>query len=356
MNRLRTSALNAVVTTITFVIAVLLLTGPVFAHDPLHKDEAAQHIAHDNKPAIRSESAVDLAAVRALVITFRENGDDSSLDEAWQILAPAIETVPAHRDVLVTAAFVAQSRHEFGYALRLLEQALAVNRSNDEAWLLSASINLVRGNAEAAAAACGELRSVPLLVRITCNARVAVANGQYREPLTRLRRVLTVTDAEYVPAEMLAWSYSVAGDLAVGDGDAQAAEDLYGQSLALAERTQVRAALVDVHISEANYERAWQILNAEQQSLPLLVRRLIVARQLKIIHKLQPQLVRVQREFENWIGNEDWLHAREMARFYIDVVSQPDLARQLALINLETQREPEDLRLEERTRSRSTKS
>jgi len=58
----------------------------------------------------------------------------------------------------------------------------------------------------------------------------------------------------------------------------------------------------------------------------------------------------VQREFEAWISNEDWLHAREMTRFFVDVVDRPDLARRLALINIGLQREPEDLRLETRTR------
>jgi hypothetical protein len=51
-----------------------------------------------------------------------------------------------------------------------------------------------------------------------------------------------------------------------------------------------------------------------------------------------------------WIARDDWLHAREMARFYFDVVDRPELARHLASINVSLQREPEDLRLEERTR------
>ena len=52
-----------------------------------------------------------------------------------------------------------------------------------------------------------------------------------------------------------------------------------------------------------------------------------------------------------WIAAEDWLHAREMARFYLDVVERPALARQLAEVNIKLQREPEDIRLFERTRA-----
>ena len=65
-------------------------------------------------------------------------------------------------------------------------------------------------------------------------------------------------------------------------------------------------------------------------------------------------LLKVREEFTEWIADEDWLHAREMARFYIDVDDRPDLARRLALINLDLQREPEDERLERRTRPASS--
>ena len=50
---------------------------------------------------------------------------------------------------------------------------------------------------------------------------------------------------------------------------------LYQHSLALAERTQVRAALVDVLLSQADFENAWQALDDGSPPLPLLVRRLV---------------------------------------------------------------------------------
>ena len=131
-------------------------------------------------------------------------------------------------------------------------------------------------------------------------------------------------------------------------------ELLYARSNILAERAQVRAALVDVLLSEAEYEIAWQELEDSSLALPLLVRRLIVAKRLDRIHELQPMLSKVRQEFDVWIAKEDWLHAREMARFFIDVLDQPDLARRLALINIGLQQEPEDQRLERRTRPMAT--
>jgi hypothetical protein len=142
----------------------------------------------------------------------------------------------------------------------------------------------------------------------------------------------------------------VAGDLAVAGRKPAQAKALFEQSLQLAERTQVRSALVDVLLSESDFVAASRALDGGSLALPLLVRRLIVAKELDLLHDVLPMLSRVRQEFDVWVANEDWLHAREMARFYIDVMNDPERARRLALINFELQREPEDQRLEKRTR------
>ncbi len=202
--------------------------------------------------------------------------------------------------------------------------------------------------------ACRQLRNVPPVVLLTCKARVALATGNHQLAYVRLSGILNVADSQRLSPDVLAWSYSVAGDLAVAAGESQQAVGLYQHSLRLAERTQVRAALVDVLLSEAEYEIAWQALNDGSPALPLLVQRLIVAKHLGRIHELQQMLSKMQQEFQVWIANGDWLHAREMTRFFIEVVDRPELARRLALINISQQQEPEDLLLERHTQSSAT--
>ena len=235
--------------------------------------------------------------------------------------------------------------------MQLITMALAINDNNDGAWLLLASIQLVLGDANAAAVACGKLRNVPLLVLMTCQGRVALVSGKRKLAYERLSGVLDLADSLRLPSDVLAWSYSVAADLAVASGEPQQALELYQDSLEIAECTQVRAAMVDVLLKEARYENAWQALDAGAPALPLLVRRLISAKKLDRMDGLESILEKVQSEFAVWIADKDWLHAREMARFFIDVVDRPQLARRLALINVNLQREPEDLRLEARTRN-----
>ncbi len=334
-----------------FAMVVMSFGAPALAHDPLQHDRHIEKHQDDGplqRPA--AASTLDLAVARSLLISFRETGDDHNLDKAWLLLEPTIESGAASGETLVVAAFVAQSLHDFTAAEQLITRALEFNPGNDEAWLLLASIHLVRGESESAAAACARLRNVPPLVLLTCKARVALVRGEHALALPRLIGVLNIADTGQTPADLLAWSYSVAGDLAVAGGHPQQAEDLYRHSLALAERSQVRAALVDVLLTDGDNDGAWQALDAGAPSLPLLVRRFIAAKRLNRLHELEPEWAKVRQEFDAWIANEDWLHAREMTRFYIDVVDRPVVARRLALINIGLQREPEDLRLELRTR------
>ena len=335
-------------------LAAILASVPAMGHDPLQDDHDLEHGLRHHDHDIASPARANLSDVRALVVSFRETGDDRHLDAAWTLLKPALGSAAPDPETLITASFVAQSRHEFEYAVKLIKEALAIKENNDEGWLLLASIQLVLGETEAAASACRRLRDVPPLVLLTCKARVAVATGDHQIALVRLNRILDVADLQRLPPHVLAWSYSVAGDLAVAAGESQLAMELYQHSLRLAERTQVRAAFVDVLLNEDRFEEAWRTLDAGAPALPLLIRRLIVARQLDRMDELESVLARVQSEFGVWIANEDWLHAREMTRFFVDVVDQPDLARRLALINVGLQREPEDLRLEKRTRQLST--
>lgn len=241
---------------------------------------------------------------------------------------------------LVASARVAQARHDFDRALDDIEQALTLDPNNDQAWLLAASIHLVRGDSDAAQAACRELRRVPAIAAITCAARVAINRGESDRVLPSLEAILRTIDLQSTDAVWAAWAYSVAGDAARTMNPGAAAKH-YEQSLSLLPNTQVRAALVDVLIEGDRLEAAIRILDAGRDALPLRIRRLIVDKR----RGRQPNPATISKltyQFEHWISHEDWTHAREMTRFYLDVVERPVLARRLAEINLAIQQEPED--------------
>ena len=247
---------------------------------------------------------------------------------------------------LIAAARLSQSRHDFATALNQLDRVKAMAGDLDEALLLEAAIHLVLGDPDAAGAACRRLRNVPALVVITCNARVAVALGDARRALATLKVALAQVDLRSADKAWVAWATSVAGD-AAKTIDTVTAVGHYRRSLTLQDNPQVRAALADVLIERRRFDEADVAMSAGKDSLALQIRRLIVATHLDDAPP-RDRIESLDARFQHWIDHEDWTHVREMARFYLDIVERPDLAKSLAKINLGIQREPEDLLLARR--------
>ena len=323
--------LDAVCTLLTMV--ALLACLPAAAHD-VHGHESTRRATALTDPYSSDD-------IHTLIRAFRRTGDDRHLDAAWSRLQPLIAHNMPDVSVLIDAATVAQSRHDFEHALALIDRALAIRPGFDQAWLLRASIQLVRGDAEQAESACRRLRSVPAFIALTCHSRVRIARGEHAHASKMLMAMLTTVDRASANPEALAWALSVAGDAAVA-GDPELAIACFEQSLELVESVQVRAALVDVLLTGDRVAAARSVLEAGHDALPLTVRHLIVALRMGEADAVADQIARTDHRFRHWIADQDWAHAREMARFYIDVLDRPALARRLVRINLTFQREPED--------------
>jgi len=316
----------------------------VYTHASAHKVHDAAEAEANSAVADKHFRSTDddHHIISAHIRAFRMTGDDDHLDKAWLLLGPMLEDEHVDAATLIDAATVAQAQHRFEFALSLIERALATGRDQDRAWLLKASIHLVRGDADAANKACARLCRVRALIIITCRARAAIAAGHSARVLPRLRTVIDRTvEADQ---ETLAWALSVAGDAAISV-DLPQSVHFYRRSLALSESTQVRSALVDVLLRLGRLDDAQTALDLGSRALPLELRRWIVALRLGHRHTLKQEISDADHQFRHWLATEDWLHAREMARFYLDVIERPDLARRLARINLSNQREPEDIRL-----------
>ncbi len=324
---------------ILLALGGLLTSSSSFAHDVHHHQPTQRAYA-----VTTAHSSDD---VRALIRAFRQTGDDRNLDAAWSRLHPLLAHDIQDVSVLIDAATIAQSRHDFDTALALIDRALVSQPGFDQAWLLLASIQLVRGNPEQAESACDRLRNVPTLVAVTCRARTAIARGEHAHALKTLTALLPAVDKASANPEALAWTLSVVGDAAAAL-DPALAIDHYEQSLEMVESTQVRAALIDVLLTVDRLAAARRVLETGHNALPLAVRRLIVAVRMGEADVIADDIEQMDHEFRHWIADKDWAHAREMARFYIDVLDRPELAQRLVRINLGLQREPEDVSLARR--------
>ncbi len=324
-------------------IGILTILGALLGWSSAHA-----HDVHDGEQTDDAASAGHPTDdIHELIRRFRQTGDDEHLDVAWSHLEPLLADGTQDVVLLIDAATVAQSRHDFAAALAVIDRALFLQPGFDQAWLLRASIELVRGNAAEAQAACNQLRSVPALIAVTCRARVQIARGEQQKALRALDAVLTAVDRASAEPEALARALSVAGD-AAATLDPDKAIDYYRHSLELVESTQVRAALVDVLLRTDRVPVASSVVASGHDALPLTVRRLLIAVRTGETDRVADEITRMDHEFRHWIADKDWAHAREMARFYIDVLDRPELARRLVRINLGIQREPEDLLLARR--------
>ncbi len=113
-------------------LVAILVSVPAFGHDPLSDEHEYSRSDHHSEHDDNSHQRVNLSDVRALVVSFRESGDDHHLDEAWTLLRPALVAASPDPETLIAASFVAQSRHEFEYAVKLITKALTIKDNNEE--------------------------------------------------------------------------------------------------------------------------------------------------------------------------------------------------------------------------------
>lgn len=253
----------------------------------------------------------------------------------------------ANSNSLYGAAIDAQARHDFDRALHLTNDLLAQQPGDDQARLLQASLHLIRGELSEAAASCRNLRDAIPLVAVSCHARVAHAANNGAEVRRRLEGLIAISVVSQIEPELLAWALSIAGDLAASSAEPYRAMRYFRDSLEVVDNPQVRASLVDVLINEGRLLDAQHALGSGASSLSLQVQDLIVRQRLHI--DVSQQAARLDRRFRHWIDHEDYEHAREMARFYLDVMTDTELAAELARINAGLQHEPEDQLLVKRT-------
>lgn len=254
-----------------------------------------------------------------------------------------VETVPGS---LLDRAMAAQAHHDFSGALKLVTAALAEAPHDDRAQLLRASLHLIRGEINEAGASCRGLRRSSPLVVVTCHANVARAAGQAESIRHKLERLIEIDDSHRIEPQTFAWSLSVAGDIAVAAGEPNRAAQYFRRSLELVDNPQVRASLADIFIEQGRLLDAQRLLGEGESSLTLVVLDLIIRKRQD--DDIAADTARLDRRFRHWIGHGDYEHAREMARFYLDVVGDATQAHALARINANLQHEPEDRRLAQR--------
>ena len=168
----------------------------------------------------------DLPAALALATGYieigRRDGDPRFIAYAEATLAPWLARPRPVEQVLVLQATALQYLHQFDASLALLDQALAREPLDGQAWLIRAALLELQGRYPEARRACARLvRSVDELVALTCLKSVDGRSGQLAASYAVLRSL--GGSIPRLPAAVRSWTRSVLADMAVMDKPAFAA-------------------------------------------------------------------------------------------------------------------------------------
>ncbi|KQW51667.1 MULTISPECIES: hypothetical protein [unclassified Roseateles] len=279
------------------------------------------------------------ATARAALQRARVHGDPRELGVAQAALSPWWRQADAPAEAVLLRARVLQARHEFDAAradLRALlaRQDLAVEH-RAQALLDAAALHQLQAELPAARALCEQLQALAPLPAAACQAELASLTGQ--------GRAAALTLAQLSPGRSVApWLALMRAELAERLGDETAAPTLYRTALAGEDGVYTRAALADWLLARNRAAEALTLVerSPDAEADALLLRRVIALRQLGRDTSAPAALLRERLAAAD--RREPGKHAREQARFALDVEQQPREALRLAQLNWATQREPAD--------------
>jgi predicted Zn-dependent protease len=246
--------------------------------------------------------------------------------------------------VLMIRANLRQHRHDFDAALRDLHAVIDQDPRNGQAWLSFAVIQTVQGNYDAARTSCLHLKRLSShLTEIACMSNAASLSGSAQQAYTVLKQ--TVENTSSTDTEIQRWALTLLAEIAVRLGDTEAANSHFSQALALHQRdVYLLSSYCDFLLDQGQAKQVIKLLKDDTRPDGLLL-RLALAEQADGTGDLAKHKEDLQQRIAAYRLRSENIHQREEARFYLELLKQPDEALKLALQNWQVQREPADARL-----------
>ncbi|MFG6463636.1 hypothetical protein ACG04Q_18825 [Roseateles sp. DXS20W] len=330
------------------VLALLLVLPLAVAAEPFTpKDDAdiVQRLPYRMDAAERARRAalardpaqlpLALAAARAALERARTLGDPRELGAAQAALAPWWARADAPAEAQLLRARVLQARHEFDAALAQLRALLArddlASELRAQALLDAAAIHQLRAELPPSRALCEQLKPLAPLPAAACLAELDSLSGNAPAAAQTLARL---SPGRTTPP----WLLLMRAELAERLGDATA-QGLYRQALLGSDDVYTRAALADWLLAQGRAADALALTQGSDADA-LLLRHVIALRRLG--RDADAPAARLQDSLAAADRREPGRHAREQARFALDVAGQPREALRLAQANWAWQREPAD--------------
>ncbi|WP_426164998.1 hypothetical protein [Pseudoduganella sp. R-34] len=317
------------------------------APDAALRRQRAQIAAAPHDPVLAAEAA------RQYIERGRASGDPRYFGYAQAVLAPWWKSAAPPVQVLLLRATLLQSSHRFAESIRDLGAVTRADPANPQAWLTLATVQVVRGEYDAAVRSCGRLSSLASqLAGMACLANARAASGQLAASehllalaIERSGRGQGASSAS--DAGLRLWALTLFGELAYRRADAVRAEERFRLGLGLAPGdSYLLGAYADLLLDQGRGEEVQALLRKHLRIDGLLLRHTIAAsRSAPASQAVTSAVADLQARFDAATRRGDAIHQREQARFELHLRHDARAALELALANWQVQKEPADLRI-----------
>jgi tetratricopeptide (TPR) repeat protein len=285
-----------------------------------------------------------LALAQGYLDIGRATADPRFVSYAQATLATWVARPRPDPAALTLTASALQYLHRFEAALRLLDQALALQAFNAQAWLTKATLLQVEGRFDAARQACHPLiHSSGQLIALTCLTSVNSLTGQLNASYLALRTVFT--DDPRLDPGVRVWILNELADMAQRQGDDAAAERYTQAALKVNPQDgYTKAWYADLMLRNGREAEVLSLLRADEQQDNLLLRLAIAGTRLRA-PQARGWADEFRARYEAARRDGDMTHLREQARFLLEVHGAVKPALELAARNWNIQKEPADVRV-----------
>jgi tetratricopeptide (TPR) repeat protein len=287
------------------------------------------------------ESAVKLAA--RYIEQGRSEGDPRFIGQAQAVLSPWWNDQTPPPEALLLRATIRQNAHEFAKALADLDQVLAMEPTNAQAWLTKAAILQVQARYDEARRACQRLaRLAAAHVLLGCLSDIAAVTGQSMKARELLQPVLA--DQRLIGRERI-WITTILAETSARIGAIRDAEQYFAEAFKVSIKDQyLLGAYADFLLDQGRHGDVVSLLRSETRADGLLL-RLALAEQALNIPSSKHHITELAARFAASRERGTSVHVREEARFTLALLKDAKQALPLAQANWNVQREPADARI-----------
>ena len=308
---------------------------------PLDRTDIQFRSARARLRALPTDLAVALEVARQAIAISRRDGDPRYIGYAQAALGPWMAETDPPTSVRLLKATLLQSVHEFKAALDELDQVLARQPRDAQAWLVRASVLQVLGRYADAQDSCGHLPALgAAFYAEACLAELQSLTGNAVQGHARLVSLR----ASSPPGADASWVSLVLAEMEERMGDFVAAEAHFREALAASPDAYTKGAFADFLLDRHRAKEVIPLLEREQRADPLLL-RLALAYRAEHRAELTTAIAALQGRFDAARLRGDRVHLREEARFELQLQNRPLAALTLALEDWAVQKEPADARI-----------